>query len=493
MRSFVRPRYVILLLVLFCLTGVVGTVEASDGMRGDQCVVRTNEYITEDFYFFCRTLTVRGTIDGDLIGIAVEVTVERTGTVTGDLWVGGGRLKVEGMVGDDMHFVGIASAVESRARFTNTRIDLVSAALNTTIKKDAVLPGDLLVYGYQAEIDGTVGGDVDFMGEALLIDGVVSGRIDAAVGDARRSAQFPDLPGVSFDDPGLVIGDQAYIGGDLVYESRTASRIPPDAVHGAVSYRETESQLDITKVGRAEQAAEILRIYFSETLRDMVTLLLVGGVLLAFAPGAVRQPAQHVRRRIVPTVGWGLVTFMLSIPAVIVVLFFGLIMVSILYYIQLNALTMMIGGGVLMITAVLAGIFGFLLFFMGRVVISFVIGQMIDRYLLPLEVRGSNLRRWAVTLIVGGLVFSLLANIPLPAIGVIVEMLSALAGIGAVVMYFRDVLYASNLLGTGSSSVVAPLVVAHSPPRITPIVQEVELSPGMANLPEGFSGFDENW
>jgi len=176
----------IALLVLLVLLSLAGQVEASDGMRGDRCVVGQDEYIVEDFYFFCRLLDVYGTVDGDLIGLAAEVTLHRGSKVSGDLWVGGGRLLVEGTVGDDMHFAGLTVIVTDTARFTDSRIDLVAAALNVELRADAVLPGDLLVYGYQARVAGTVGGDIDFGGEALIIEGVIVGRVDAEVGDARR-------------------------------------------------------------------------------------------------------------------------------------------------------------------------------------------------------------------------------------------------------------------------------------------------------------------
>jgi hypothetical protein len=158
MRIFARPRrkwMTVFLLLLVGFVGVVSRVEASDGMRGDRCEVAEDEYIAEDFYFFCRILEVRGTVDGDLIGVASEIKIERTAVVTGDLWVGGGKLTLSGTIGDDVHFAGINLSVSDEARFTHDRIDVLSVALNTEITREAAIPGDLLVYGYQARVDGT--------------------------------------------------------------------------------------------------------------------------------------------------------------------------------------------------------------------------------------------------------------------------------------------------------------------------------------------------
>jgi cytoskeletal protein CcmA (bactofilin family) len=177
-----RKWMVGLVLLVMSFAGVASRVEAADGMRGDHCVVEEKDYIVEDFYFTCRVLEVKGTIVGDLLGVASNITITSTGVVTGDLWVGGGKLVIDGTVGDDIHFAGISLFVSSKARFTHDRIDIVSAAFNTEIKQGASVPGDLLAYGYQVKIDGTVGGDVDYNGEALIIRGTVRGRVDASVG-----------------------------------------------------------------------------------------------------------------------------------------------------------------------------------------------------------------------------------------------------------------------------------------------------------------------
>jgi len=495
MRILAAPkRRWLLVLLLVGFLGLVSQVEASDGMRGDKCEVGPDDYIAEDFYFFCRILDIRGTIDGDLIGVAAEITVHRGARVTGDLWVGGGRLLIEGTIGDDIHFGGLTVIITERARFTNNRIDLTSMALNTEILADAVLPGDLLVYGYQARVDGTVGGDIDFGGEALLIDGVVVGRVDAEVGDPRRSADVPDLPffDLSFENPGLWIGPGALIGQDVVYSAFSESVVPPGVVKGRLRFVQVGGQPDITKVAKPDDAAEILRDYFVASLRDVITLCVVGVVGLRLAPNAVRQPAQQVRRRSVPAIGWGLALFMLAIPLVIVVFVAGLIVLLIFYLIKLNALTLMIGGGVVLLTGGLIGGFSFLVFFMGRVVVSFMIGQLIYRYVLRVFDPG-DFRRWVAMLVTGAILYSLLTNMPIPAMGLIIELIAGLAGVGAVVMYFRTVVQDEGLFGARDRALAAVEVA----PLITPAPGELALDeplpPGLENLPEGFTGFDEDW
>ncbi|NLX10788.1 MAG: hypothetical protein GXY36_14110 [Chloroflexi bacterium] len=481
-----RKWATVLLLVLLGVIGVTGQVEASDGMRGDRCIVLESETIVEDFYFFCRVLEVYGTIDGDLLGVASEITIGRTAVITGDIWTAGGRLRVEGTVGDDVHFVGVSATISDRANFTHNRVDLFSVAVNTEIAQDAALPGDLLVYGYQARVNGTVGGDVDFGGEALIINGVVNGRVDAAVGDVRRSTDIPGLPiyDVSFSNPGLRVGPEAYIGGDLKYESASRTQIPFGVVQGQIDFEQVLSQPDITQAEQAEVIARILVNYIKESLRDAITLLLVGGMALWLLPNFIRQPAQHVQRRTVPTIGWGLIAFMLSFPAAVLLLAFSLLILLILFLLKLNELTVITAVGLLVINLVTIGGFWFLLLFLGRVVISFVIGQVIYRYVLRQTDTG-RLRYWLVMLAIGAAVYALITNAPIPALGLTVELITALAGIGAVVMYARTLVYKSEMLGP------VPVAATAAPAAPPPLPDDVEAPLGMENLPEGFRGFDD--
>ena len=490
---YLRKLTAVGVLLALVLIGVASRVEASDGMRGDRCEVAENEYIVEDFYFFCRILDVRGVIDGDLIGVATDVTIHETAVVTGDVWVAAGRLTVAGTIGDDIHFGGVTLLIQNTTGFTHDRIDVLSIGINAEIQAGAFLPGDLLMYGYQARVDGTVGGDIDFGGEALIINGTVKGRVDAEVGDARRSADVPNLPvyGLSFSNPGLRIGEEARIEGDLAYKSRSPGVIPLGAVRGQTRYEQTGSQMDITQVGEADDAAKILVNYFKAALRDVVTLLLIGAVGLRFAPHLIRQPAQHVRRRTVPTVGWGLITFMLSIPITIVVTVIGLIIVLILYFVNLNELTVMVGVGLLIVSSGLVGGFAFLLLFMGRVVVSFTVGQMLYRYVLHLP-EEATFRRWIAMLAVGTVAYALITNVPVPPMSLIVELVTALSGVGALVMVARAFVYETTPI-TPYAPAPRPSVPLLSPPPARSTEEDYFPPPGMDNLPEGFTGFDEDW
>jgi hypothetical protein len=482
-----RLRGMLILLLLTLLSGLADRAEASDGMRGDKCVVPENKLIEEDFYFFCRVLEVRGTIDGDLIGLASSITI--SGEVTGDLWIGGGKLVIQGKIGDDIHFGGLTLVVEKLEWSSDPPPDVAAAALNVELKPGAYIPGDLLMYGYQATIDGILIGDINFRGEALMINGVVSGRVQADVGDPRRRPNVPDLPiyNLSFKNPGLRIGEQALIQGDVEYASTRPSMIPLETVNGRIWFNQIGSQPDITKVSQPDDAAQIIRDYLVASFYDLLTLLILGALALRFAPGLIRQPAVQVRRRIAPSLGWGMVTLLLSIPLLFLVVSSGLILVLVLYFIQLNALTLLVGIVFLVLSSGLIGGVSLLLYFIGRIVICFMLGQLVYRYALRITDPG-DLRRWLATLAAGSAVFALLTNVPVPGLGTAIEVGAALAGVGAAAMYVRSVMDTTTLFATRSTGAGAVTTVTTS--VILPLTQP---GIGMENLPEGFSGFDDDW
>jgi hypothetical protein len=57
-----------------------------------------------------------------------------------------------------------------------------------------------------------------------------------------------------------------------------------------------------------------------------------------------------------------------------------------------------------------------------------------------------------------------------------------------VVMHIRGTIYASGFIATRAAEADTA-----SLPMPVPPIDEMETGPGMENLPEGFSGFDEDW
>jgi hypothetical protein len=183
---------------------------------------------------------------------------------------------------------------------------------------------------------------------------------------------------------------------------------------------------------------------------------------------------------------------MLSFPMVIMLALISLLFLLILYLINLDMLSLLATVGILaLINLSMVGTILFLLLFLGRVIVSFAIGQLIYRYLLRATDTGT-LRRWLSMLALGGVIYALLTNIPVPWMGLTLELIAILAGIGAVAVYLRQITMPSSLFGP-SVPVVQPAAAPRPTP--TPVVlappEDEEVLLGMDNLPEGFTGFDD--
>ncbi|MCI0714000.1 MAG: polymer-forming cytoskeletal protein [Chloroflexi bacterium] len=495
-----RLLWIPIMLIVLLATGV-GAVEAADGMRGTNCAIERDEVIDHDFYFLCYNLTIRGTVNGDLIGTASRVTVVRGAAVNGDIWIAAGQLIVEGTVEDDMHFAGGNFQVTKDAAFPEPRIDIAALAISVSLEEGVTLPGDLLMLGYQGIVDGDVGSNIDFQGQTLRINGNVAGNVDAIVGDRRQETPLRTFPlpfSISLTNPGFFIGETSVINGNLTYEAPQQVVLGRNTVRGRVNYTRSLQQVDITRVEQSETFFTILRSYVVGVLQDALSLMIVGLFMLQFLPMLMIEPGKRVQRTTPTAFSWGFMLFILNFPIGFALLIFSVVLVILVTVVTLGSLTVPASLFFLVVNVVLIGGFWFLLLFVGPAITSFVVGVNLVRVghrwyaernrdpdepvvYLPI-VTGKY--RW-LALAVGVAFFSLLVNAPLPAsnfIQIILWGAFAFVGLGAVFMYGRDIWHL-----TRSGWLTADLTTD----RLDAMPLDTDVPLGLENLPDGFNGFAE--
>ncbi|PJF39437.1 MAG: hypothetical protein CUN55_14355 [Phototrophicales bacterium] len=492
-----------LLLMTLSLSLGVGVVEATDGMRGNRCVVREDEYIEHDFYFYCWSLVVRGTIEGDLVGVASEVTITQDAVVTGDIWVLGGQLQIRGAVGDDVRFVGADLDIETPSTFANPRTDITTLAISAEISSDVTIPGDLLMIGYQALVFGNVGGNIDFQGQSLYLQGRVNGDVNAIVGDARQEISIRTIPllpySIRLRDYGLYIDETGFIAGDLHYEAAQAANIPRGVIGGTTRYTQILSAQDITRVQEPRTFINIFRNYVIESLKDIIPLTVVGLLALQFFSHTFAEAARRIRRAPPSVVSWGLMLSILFFPIALGLILVSLILVFLITIITLGSMTLLISVTLLIFNLLFIFGFGFVLLYLSRAIACYLLGVVIVNrvrfylarrnhdpddppiYLPPI----ASEKRWML-LILGTFIYGAIVNAPLPAPVPLliygIEFLAVCSGLGAVFMLIRDAWYQYEMrhgLAPRRSFNLDPDIIED---RDTPL--------GMDNLPEGFTGFD---
>lgn len=160
---------------------------------GESVAVSAEQVVEGDFYGLGGTVAVSGEVAEDLLLIGGEVTVN--GQVGADMAVIGGTVDIHGVVSDDLRVVGgtvvIAGTVTG---------NLVVFASDLKVLSTATIGGDLLFFGGEADISGSVGHDILGTSEQLRVDSVVGGSLDIKTGN-------------------LVLGERAEIGEAVLYNS----------------------------------------------------------------------------------------------------------------------------------------------------------------------------------------------------------------------------------------------------------------------------------
>lgn len=493
-----------LITILLSLSVGVSAVQAADGMTGNRCVVREDEYIEHDFYFVCISLEVRGTVEGDLIGVASTVTISQDAVVTGDIWVLGGQLEARGAIGDDMRFVGADLDIEEPATFSNPRADITAISISTEISPNVTIPGDILMFGYQALVYGNVGGNIDFQGQALQIRGRVDGDVDAIVGDSRQEVSIRTIPllpySVQLRDYGLYIEDGGSITGDLRYEAAQSASIPRGVVGGSIQYTQVLSVQDITRAQEPRTVLSIFRNYLIEVLQDVIPLMLVGILALQFFSNTVAEAARRIRRAAPSVISWGLMLSILFFPIALGLMLASVILVFLMTIVTLGSMTIFFSVLLTILNLIFISGFGFLVIYLSRSIACYLLGVMVVNrvrfyfamrnhdpddppvYLPPI----ASEQRWML-LVLGTVVYGIITNVPLPSpmpfFIYLIEFLAASSGMGALFMLARDAYYRYE-----AQHGLAP---RRSFNLDTDILEDRDAPVGMDNLPDGFTGFDD--
>jgi cytoskeletal protein CcmA (bactofilin family) len=357
------------LLILF-----VVPVRAADTRGGENVVIGRSEVVNADLYVAGNTVTIDGTINGDLVTVASLVTVN--GTVNGDILAAGQAVVINGTVSDDVRAAGQAIVLAPGARVAG---DLAVGALSLENQSGSVVQGDLLIGGYQALLAGAIGQRVRGGLNRMELRGAIGGDVDVAVsGDQQASAvQFSPagtvpIPGVQ---PNITVAESAQIGGKLIYRSTAEASISPTAhITGGTAFEPLPSS------AAAQAAPSAVWLGY---LRRLAGLLLVGLLLLWLAPAWTRHLADRLEAQPLPSLGWGVVAFVAFIAALLGILILTIILAIIFGFLTLGGLVAMIVSlGVLASAGMVIGYIAFATY-LAEGIVAYMAGRWLLRRTLP--------------------------------------------------------------------------------------------------------------
>jgi hypothetical protein len=422
-------------------------------------------------------LVVHGVIGGDLFGGASNVVID--GAVRGSIYLVGGQLDISGAIGGDIHFAGGVLNLKPSARLNKLGSDVISLSLSTAIE-DARVPGSVTSVGYQLLLDGVVEREVSFWGSALTIDNLVKGDVTATVGDPastgvtqlRTLLNFLPIE-VSLVNPGLRVTETGMVESQLRYEGPVEGEI----VAALPNPPEFTLVVNDFTIAPEESLLDQLRDYAGQAIREFISLALIGAVGLLLTPRALQAPIYSLRVRPLPSLGVGLLMFIISFPIFLIVILFSVALVLLLSVLQLGDFAVL--GGVIINILNLggAGLFYFTAIFISRVIVCIALGRFLVRLLL-----GDRPERYMtyVSLLLGVILLALVSS--LPYVGWLINALAAFFGLGAILTLIQRQLDIAR-----ETVPQAPTQSQDARQLPSPIIEDQPLlGPGMDNLPDGF-------
>jgi cytoskeletal protein CcmA (bactofilin family) len=391
--------------------------QAMETRSGDRVVIGSNEDINDDLYITANEIVVDGTVRGDLIAIGNSVRVN--GAVRQDVMAAGRSVEIGGTVGHAARIAGQTLLLSNGARVDG---DLLAAGYSLQNQPTSAVGGTLAYAGYQALLEGSVGGDLKGALNALELGGQVGKNVDVRV-DGQGGGVPPfvaitpaEVP-VPTVQPGLTLSDSARVGGDLNYESSAEAQISPDAQIGGQVNPTVRTQQE------EEATSPVVNVLLS-ILRSFLALLLVGLLLVWLAPRWIRRLATTVLERPLASLGWGVLAFIGFLALGIAILLATILLALIFGVLTLGGLVLLfIGLGVLAEVALVI-IFLISTNYLAQIIVSFLAGVLV------LEGVGAGRGTGRVLPLVIGLVLYVILR-AIPVLGFIVGLAVVLLGLGA--------------------------------------------------------------
>lgn len=406
----------------------------------DDGFIAADEVIDDDVFTSAETVVVDGTVNGNLFASGDSVTIN--GTVGGDLIVTGSEVTVNGLVNGNLAFFGgelsVGGTVEGSIFALGGSLTLESPAVvgrnlfftgfGMKTEPGSTIGRDLLVSGYQALLAGRIDQDVDAEVAALEIEGSIGGDVVADVSEPGESPpgqfQWPGLPAMV--DPGLRVAEEAQIDGMLTYVSPVEQADTIESLpDGGVVHQLPTKPKGPVPLTPGEQAAS----WLLARAQDGLTLLVLGGLALWWAPALLKRLADQARARPLPAAGWGLVVMITGFIGLVVLTALILVLGILMGAVTLGGLAGTVFGMGFSGLALAFALFLLAITYGSKLIVAYVAGKLALQRLAPRRADGI----WP--LVLGVVLYVLLRSIPI--LGWFIGMIVTFVGLGAMWLLFR--------------------------------------------------------
>lgn len=375
-----RATSIIVALVLALFVGVP-LLSAAVILTDDTTTIRAEQTFDEDAYIFGNDVTFNGTATRDIISATEHFDLGETARVGGNVNIAANDVRLAGTIDR-------STRIAAREVVLTGTVggDLVVAAQSLRIEPGARVTGDLLIAVQDVTILGEVGGQVRGHGETItLLNATVGQDILVAVDDLEVLGTTVVSGAIRTDsDADAAVANTASVTGTVV-------RSEPSGVAAGGFSLGSDLAWDLAR---------------------LLSMLMTGLVVVLVAPVASSAVAEGVRRRFPATLIAGVLAIVL-VPVIALLLIVSLIGIPV----SLVALALFA------IAIYLSQVF---------------VGLAIGRTILPRGWRSYGRGYNILAMVIGVLLIGLLRLIPVPFLDLVISVVVALLGLGALFTATRD-------------------------------------------------------
>ena len=440
MKKIYQWTTILILMVMLTLT-FVPAANAFESRDGGTITIGVDEVINDDLYVTAESLILNGTIKGDLIVFGKYAEIN--GVVEGDLLGAAQNIIINGEVKDDVRAGAAAIILNEKAKVGS---DFIIAAYSVETKKSSLIGGSAVGASAQALYSGEIVKDMKHVASSVSLQGSVGKNVNVEVGSKDDQMPFTpaqfiqDLPPVPTLKPGLTIGDSAKIGGSLTYTGSAVANIPESVISGEVTHLLPKVETDQPSDGTVNTPQAMAVSWVLDNLRLLVTLIILGLLLVWLFPVLIKRPIDSLESQPLPSLGYGVVSYLLFWVATFVLLLaiiIAAVMLGILTLGGLSAAIIFIGLAVLMM---LITLFLLVTAYLTKLIVGYWAGHWVLSKIKP---DAANNPYWS--LIVGVAILVILVAIPF--VGWLLSVVITCLGLGSLFLVARAML--RQCKGTG--------------------------------------------
>jgi cytoskeletal protein CcmA (bactofilin family) len=411
------------------LYGAVGTARAVEIVNGN--TISAGEVIDDDVFIGGDFVTIDGTVNGDLFAAGNTVTIN--GVINGSLVTAAQTIQINGEVSGSVY---AASSSMVIGESTTIGRNLYYGGFGLETKPGSQIGRDLLVGGYQAILAGTIQRDVVAALGALHLNGEVGRNVRVEVGEPGSTAtgmpSFFMPPGApSMTAPGLYVGKEAKIGGQLTYISPVkqdnAVQVEP---LGGIVYQTPQPRQEAGKKPGTPVEVPVGR-WILNRLRGLATLLVLGGLALWIIPGYLTKWVDKLKSEPLPSAGWGFITMIVGYAGAVLLALSIIALALFLGAITLGGLARTVFGLGFTSLGFAFTIFSLCVSYGSKLIVAYLVGRLVMQKFAP---QSAEKKFWS--LLVGVVIYVIIRSIPI--LGWLVGVIVTLFGLGAIWLGLRQ-------------------------------------------------------